>query len=150
MKILNLRMICYQMGQVVTQCILWKCGWCNCREESGSWDESNLTQLSTILYSRLDTYSQRQIDMTKLTLLVSTPKHTQHGLYIWGMEVSDHTHASADLTLRAKHPSVPELVIQPHWTIRYLCGNNCGCNMKYHNNVNLTVLPPSLSACYRD
>jgi hypothetical protein len=72
------------------------------------------TWLGIILYSRLDTYFQRQIDMTKLTLLVSPPKHTQHGLYLRAMEVSDHLHASADLTLRAKHPGVPELVIQPH------------------------------------
>jgi hypothetical protein len=72
------------------------------------------TRLGTILYSRLDTYSQRQIDMTKLTLLVSPTKDTQHGSYLRGMEVSDHLHASADVTLSAKHPSVPELVMQLH------------------------------------
>jgi hypothetical protein len=51
--------------------------------------------------------------MTKLTLLVSHPKHIQHGLYLKDMEVSEHLHSSADLTLRAKLPNVPEPVMQP-------------------------------------
>jgi hypothetical protein len=50
--------------------------------------------------------------MTELTV-VSPIQDSQHSLHLTGMKVSDH-HASVDLTLRAKHPSVPELVIQPH------------------------------------
>jgi hypothetical protein len=71
---------------------------------------------STILYNRLDTYSRRQTDMTTLTG-VFPPNHIQHGLHLRGTRVSDHLHASADLTLRVKHLSVPELVIQPHWSM---------------------------------
>jgi hypothetical protein len=86
---------------------------CNCRKECGSSDEPKLKCLGSILYSCLDIYSERQINMTKLTV-VSPPKHTQHSLHLRGTEDSDHLHASADLTLRAKLPSVSELVIQLH------------------------------------
>lgn len=70
-----------------------------------------LKWLNIILCSHLDTYSQRQINMTELLFF---PQNTQHGSHLRGMEVSNHPHASADLTLMTKHPSVPQLVIQPH------------------------------------
>jgi hypothetical protein len=57
-----------------------------------------------------------------------SPEQTQHGLHLRGAEVSDHFHASADLTLWTKHPSVPMLVIQPE--LRYKIGNDCGRNVK--------------------
>jgi hypothetical protein len=99
--------------------------------------------LSTILYSCLDTYSHRQIDMTKLTV-VSPPKHIQYVLDLRGTEVSNHLHTSTYLTLWAKHPQCPKAghTASLNYTTKF--GNDRGRNMKYHNdNVNLTV-PPAI------
>jgi hypothetical protein len=49
-------------------------------------------------------HSQRQINITKLTVVFPPPKHTQHGLHLRGTDFSDHLHASADLTLEGKAP----------------------------------------------
>jgi hypothetical protein len=74
-----------------------------------------------------------ETDMTKLLFFL--PKHTQHGLNLRGMEVSDHLHASADL--RVMHPSVSQSWSYSLTELRYIFGNDHGHNVTYHNDYEL-------------